>query len=223
MHLPYIWNDNRKPSSYVDLATYLMERRTIFIGPEISTEAATVVCMQLLALAQEEAPISLYINCYGGSVPAGLAILDMVNSVNRDVPVHTYCVGECVGIATAILVSGRVGKRRAFPSARISLFQEWYGVESLWGAQSQDDNEHNRLMGVVRAALQHNTRLDKIEEASLNNRFRELSFFDVNEALLYGIIDEVCGSPVASRDLDNTPLPHTPAADEVTHEQSDDQ
>ncbi len=195
MNIPYIWNTVRKPGAYVDLATYLLEQRTIFIGPEITTETASLISMQLLALLQNIEPISFYINCYGGSLPAGLAIMDMMNYVNRrNVPVHTYCIGECVGVATVILACGRQGERRAFPSARISIFQEWYGVESLWGAKSQDHKERERLMKVVNDALSARTQLRKLEPKQLDGAFQKLEFFDAFKAKDYGIIDDLCGS-----------------------------
>jgi len=192
MNMPYVWSTTRKPGAYVDLSTYLLENRTIFIGPEITNELASVICMQMLALAQEDAPISLYLNCYGGSVPAGLAIMDMVNSINREMPVHTYCLGECVGVAVTILVSGRKEARYAFPSARISLYQEWYGVESIWGAASQDSNERDRLMKTVQAALEEKTSL-KEEPAALASALKDLRFFDAQEAIGLGIVDHLCG------------------------------
>jgi len=194
MNIPYIWNASRKPGMYVDLTSYLLEQRTIFIGPEITSEMASIVSMQMLALSQDKLPISLYINCYGGTIPAGLAIVDMMNFVDQHVPVHTYCIGECVGVATVILASGRAGKRRAFPSARISLFQEWYGVESLWGAQSQDKGERDRLMKIVQDTLQRHTQLSaEFNETSLGNLFRTLEFFDAATARKCKIIDEICG------------------------------
>jgi ATP-dependent Clp protease protease subunit len=145
MNFPHIWKSGQRPGIYIDLATYLLENRTIFIGPEITSEVASLVAMQILALSQEKGPISLYLNCNGGSVPAGLAIVDLVRYVDRteETPVNTYCIGECIGVACAILISGRKGERRAFPSARISLYQEWYGAESLWGARSQDSHERS--------------------------------------------------------------------------------
>jgi ATP-dependent Clp protease protease subunit len=160
MSAPLILDKAPRQGAYVDLATYLLERRTLFIGPELTNVMASTVSMQILALLQEEREISLYINCYGGSVPAGLAIADMVDYAGaRGVPVHTYCLGECVGVATVILASGTEGERRAFPSARISLYQEWYGIESMWGAMSQDSRERSRLMELVQDRLLRRTHI----------------------------------------------------------------
>src|SRR5687767_3062494 len=112
MVIPHLWRPPTTPGSYVDLATYFFEQRSLCIGPELTSDIAPLICMQLLALAQDDGPITLYISCAGGSVPAGLAIVDVINSINRQqTPVHTLCLGECIGIATVILVSGWRGER----------------------------------------------------------------------------------------------------------------
>jgi ATP-dependent Clp protease protease subunit len=133
------------------------------------------------------------VNCYGGSVPAGLGVLDVVRTVNDSVPVHTYCLGECVGVAIAIVAAGRAHHRFAFPSARFSLYQEWYGVESVWGAQSQDHDERTRLMKVVEAALRSRTRLAELQENEFSKHLTTLKFFDADLAVQYGIVDAIEG------------------------------
>lgn len=151
MSLPYIWKSGREPGAYIDLATFLLENRTIFIGSNITSEVASVVFMQMMALVQQKGSISLYINSQSGSASAGLAIIDMINAISSpDTLINTYCIGECKGIAAAILVSGWNGERRAFPSARISLYQEWYTPKGLRAVQAEDASEQERLMEAVR-------------------------------------------------------------------------
>ena len=152
--------------------------------------------MQMMFLHESDDPISVYLNCYGGSVPAGLAVIDSINATNLKVPVHTYCIGECVGIAVAILASGRSGHRHAFPLSRLSLYQEWYGVESLWGAQSQDHDERQRLMKLVERALRSRTNLGKLTETEFSSHLTALNFFDPERAKGYGIVDNICGAPL---------------------------
>lgn len=191
MHLPHVFDREKK--AYVDLATHLLEHRTLFIGPELNSAVASAVAMQLLALSAEEGEIVLYLNCYGGSLPAGLAIADFIDhACAAGHPVHTYCIGECVGVATAILAAGTPGKRKAFPSARISLYQEWYGVESLWGATTQDSGERTRLLKEVRDRLAATTHLGREEHAAnLDSWLKNLSFLSVADAIEYGIVDAV--------------------------------
>jgi ATP-dependent Clp endopeptidase proteolytic subunit ClpP len=195
MGMPFLWKPAQQPGTYIDVGSYLLEQRTLFIGPELSAQIASQISMQLLVLCQEREPVSLYINCYGGSVPAGLSIVDLVRyATQRGVPIHTYCLGECIGIAAAILVSGTRGERRAFPSARISLYQEWYGVESLWGAVTQDKHERDRLMGVIREVFAGATDPEKLPPDRLGGFLQSLEFVGAADAVSLGLVDKLCGS-----------------------------
>jgi ATP-dependent Clp protease protease subunit len=202
MQMPYVWTPQQRGGSYVDLATYLHGHRTLFLGPELTSDAASVAAMQLLALTQEEGDISLYINCYGGSVPAGLAIVDLLDYASeRGHTVRTYCLGECIGIAAAILVAGTPRHRKAFPSARISLFQEWFGTESLWGADRQDTDERTRLKRVVREIFAARTPIEERSETKLDTYLDELTFFSGTKARELGIVDDLCETlPHAGRE-----------------------
>lgn len=193
MHMPYVWTPQHRGGSYVDLTSYLHSHRTLFIGPELTTETASVIGMQLLALTQDEGDISIYINCYGGSVPAGLAVVDLIRfGIEHGHVVNTYSLGECIGIAAAILVSGSAGHRKAFPSSRISLYQEWFGTESLWGADLQDREERTRLMEVIEQIFATGTKIEERSEAKLHNFLKELTFFDGAKAKELGIVDDLC-------------------------------
>src|ERR1051325_5542326 len=112
---PLVRSSARDVGGYLDLVSHLMDNRTLFVGPELTTDVASTLAMQLLVMAQEEKPISIYVNCYGGSVPAALAVMDVIDLVNRQIPVQTYCLGECIGPALLISSAGRRGRRRAFP------------------------------------------------------------------------------------------------------------
>src|SRR5690348_10558766 len=65
----------------------LLGERIVFLGREVDDPLANRVCGQLLLLAaaDEDAPISLYINSPGGSVTAGLAIYDTMQFAPNDV------------------------------------------------------------------------------------------------------------------------------------------
>ena len=80
-----------------DIYSRLLKDRIVFVGGEIGDDMANAVVAQLLFLqAQDpEKEVSMYINSPGGSVTAGLAILDTMKMVKC--PVATYCVGRRAG------------------------------------------------------------------------------------------------------------------------------
>ena len=75
-----------------DIYSRLLKDRIVFVGGEIDDDSANAVVAELLFLqAQDpEKEIAMYINSPGGSVTAGLAILDTMKMVKC--PVATYCV-----------------------------------------------------------------------------------------------------------------------------------
>ena len=70
-----------------DIYSRLLNDRIIFVGGTVGDQMANLVVAQLLFLANEDprAEISLYINSPGGSVTAGLGIVDTMKFIPCDV------------------------------------------------------------------------------------------------------------------------------------------
>ena len=66
-----------------DIYSRLLNDRVVFLGSPIDDEVANLVVAQLIHLesADPEQDISLYINCPGGEVYAGLAIYDTMQFI----------------------------------------------------------------------------------------------------------------------------------------------
>jgi ATP-dependent Clp protease, protease subunit len=81
------------------------------------------VIAQLLFLEAEdpEKDVSIYINSPGGSITAGLAILDTMAFIRPDIV--TICVGQAASMAAVLLAKGTKGKRFSLPNSRIMIHQ----------------------------------------------------------------------------------------------------
>ena len=112
-----------------DIYSRLLRERIIFLSGPIEDYTANLVVAQLLFLQSEDPKkdISLYINSPGGSVTAGLAILDTMNHIKPDV--STVCVGMAASAASVLLAAGKKGKRFALPNAEVMIHQPWGGVQ----------------------------------------------------------------------------------------------
>jgi ATP-dependent Clp endopeptidase proteolytic subunit ClpP len=68
-----------------DIYSRLLNERIIFLGTPIDDEIANLTIAELLHLESDDPDkdISLYINCPGGSVYAGLAIYDTMQGRDR--------------------------------------------------------------------------------------------------------------------------------------------
>src|SRR5579884_3046034 len=118
----------------MDIYSRLLKERIIFIGTPIDDHVANLVVAQLLFLQSEDASkdISIYINSPGGSVYAGLAIYDTMQTIKPDV--QTICVGIAMSMGALLLAGGAAGKRMALPNAKILIHQ----VSSAFQGQATD-------------------------------------------------------------------------------------
>ena len=106
-----------------DIFSRLLTDRIIFIGGPITDELANLVVAQLLFLANEDpkADISVYVNSPGGSVHAGLGIIDTMNFVPCSV--STYIIGQAASMGSVISCSGTKGRRYALPNSENLMHQ----------------------------------------------------------------------------------------------------
>jgi ATP-dependent Clp protease, protease subunit len=171
-----------------DIFSRLLKDRIIFIGSTIDDIEANLIVAQMLFLQNENrnADISLYVNCLGGSVTAGLAIYDTMQFVQCDV--ETYCIGQAASMAAILLASGTKGKRFVLPHSRVMLHQPWGGTQGTAADISIQAEEMLRLKGELNDILVKHTDqpLDRIE----TDTDRDF-YMSATEACEYGLIDEV--------------------------------
>ena len=106
---------NRGERSY-DIYSRLLKDRIAFIGTPIDDNVANLMIAQLLFLEAEdpESDISLYINCPGGLVSAGLAIYDTMQYLRPQV--QTICIGQAASMGAILLAAGAPAKDMRSPT-----------------------------------------------------------------------------------------------------------
>lgn len=173
--------------SYKDMGTILLENRIInLVGPINDTIAYQVTSALLILGEESDKPIQMFINSPGGSVMAGFAIIDTMNQINA--PVYTIVTGLAASMAATILSSGEKGHRMALPNSVIMMHQTSSGTEG----NIQD----------MRISLKFTEDLNRkaleLEAKNLNKSVEQLEkdldrdkWFFAEEALAYGIIDEI--------------------------------
>lgn len=171
-----------------DIYSRLLKERIIFLGTGIDDTVANLIIAQLLFLESEDAKadIKLYINSPGGSVNAGLAILDTMNLIKADV--STICVGMAASMGAVLLSSGTKGKRFSLPNARIMIHQGSAGFE---GTPSD-------IEITAREVLMSRKKLDEILAANTGRTLEQVHndtdrdyWMSAPEASKYGIVDKV--------------------------------
>ncbi|MFR9167290.1 MAG: ATP-dependent Clp protease proteolytic subunit [Gordonibacter urolithinfaciens] len=139
--IPYVIEQSPRGERSYDIYSRLLNDRVIFLGEQIDDNVANSVVAQLLHLesADPEKDISLYINSPGGSVTAGLAILDTMDFIKCDV--STICLGECASMA-AVLLSTAPRARMCLPNSMVLIHQPSGGARASrprsWPLHAED-------------------------------------------------------------------------------------
>ena len=191
--IPYVIEQSPRGERSYDIYSRLLNDRIIFLGEQIDDNVANSVVAQLLHLesADPEKDISLYINSPGGSVTAGLAILDTMNFIKCDV--STICMGCAASMAAVLLSSGAKGKRYTLPNSMVLIHQPSGGAQ---GQQTEiqivaDFMQKTRVR--LNQILAENTGqdIDTIQRDTERN-----NYMTAQQALEYGLVDKI----VATRD-----------------------
>ena len=116
---PNIIKESARGYASISLEDELLNQGKIFLTEEIDTQSAVSVIKQLMILdkSDDPSPIRLYISSPGGSIDAGMAIIDAMNSIGKEV--DTYCVGLSSSMAAVIFSCGR--KRYMYPSSKLMI------------------------------------------------------------------------------------------------------
>lgn len=102
------------------IETRLLAKRVIVLDKTIDDETALEVIKQLIILGKEkDEPIKLLIHSIGGSIDAGMMIIDAMKSLN----VHTYCLGTAYSMAAIIFTAGQPGHRYMMKNGKLMLHE----------------------------------------------------------------------------------------------------
>src|ERR1700678_1586801 len=136
--IPMVVEQTSRGERAFDIYSRLLNERIIFMGTPIDDQIANLIVAQLLHLESEDEDkdISLYVNCPGGQVYAGLAIYDTMQFIKPDV--QTICCGIAMSMGAIVLAGGTTGKRAILPNGRVLIHQPSGGFEG----QSADVEIH---------------------------------------------------------------------------------
>jgi ATP-dependent Clp protease protease subunit len=171
-----------------DIYSRLLKDNVVFLGGVIDDHTANIIIAQLLFLQSEDPKreISLYVNSPGGSVTAGLAIIDTMNHIKNDV--STVCVGMAASMGAVILSAGTPGKRFILPNAEVMIHQPLGGIE---GQASDIEITAKHIINI-------RSRLNKILAKNTGQSLAQIEkdvdrdfFMGAEDAKKYGIVDKI--------------------------------
>lgn len=188
MLIPTVIEKSQFGERAYDIYSRLLNERIIFLGGPIDDHVANLVIAQLLYLdhTDPKKDIYLYINSPGGSVTAGLAILDTMGFVKADV--STICVGIAASMGAILLSAGTKGKRFALANSEVMIHQVMGGAEGQASDIAINAKHILRTKDTLNKILAKNTgqTMTQIEKDSDRDYY-----MTADEAKKYGIIDDI--------------------------------
>ena len=186
--VPYVVEQTSRGERSYDIYSRLLQDRIVLLGGEVNDDSANSIVAQLLFLQAQDPKkeISMYINSPGGSVTAGLAILDTMRMVKC--PVATFCVGQAASMGAILLSAGEKGKRHALPNARIMIHQPWGGAQGKASDIEITAKEILRLKEILNGILAEAS--GKTVEDVTKDTDRD-HFMSAEDAKTWGIVDKV--------------------------------
>ncbi|MGJ5819858.1 ATP-dependent Clp endopeptidase proteolytic subunit ClpP [Paludibaculum fermentans] len=189
MLVPMVVEQTSRGERAFDIYSRLLKENIIFLGTPIDDQVANLIIAQMLFLASEdpEKDISLYINSPGGSITAGMAILDTMNLIEPDIV--TYCVGQAASMGAVLLACGAKGKRYTLPHSRILIHQP--SMSGLAGQATDIDiyaREILRMREILNGVLADAT--GQTVEKIARDVDRDY-IMEAEAAVEYGIVDKI--------------------------------
>lgn len=188
--IPTVIEQSSRGERAYDIYSRLLKDRIIMLQGTVEDGMANAIIAQLLFLDAQDSTkdIYLYINTPGGSVSAGLAIVDTMNFIKSEV--QTIVMGMAASMGTIIASSGTKGKRFMLPNAEYLIHQPMGGTGG--GTQQTD------MAIVAEQLLKTRKRLEKILSDNSGKSIDQIHtdaerdyWMDAKETLDYGFIDEI--------------------------------
>jgi ATP-dependent Clp protease protease subunit len=188
--VPIVIEQSGRGERAYDIYSRLLRDRIIFLSGPIDDDTANLVVAQLLFLSNEDpkADVSMYINSPGGSISAGMAIMDTMAFVRPEVA--TYCVGMAASMGAVLLAAGAKGKRSCLPNSRVLIHQPLIaGV--MTGPATELDIEAREILRLRRRLYEilggfTGQTVEQIERDCDRNKW-----LTAEEAVAYGCIDKI--------------------------------
>lgn len=171
-----------------DIYSRLLKERIIFVTGPIEDYMANLIVAQLLFLEAEDPKkdIFLYVNSPGGSVTAGLSIIDTMHHIKPDVA--TVCVGLAASMGSLILSQGAKGKRYILPNAEVMIHQPSGGA---YGQATDIDITAKHILKTRDRLNQMLAKATGQKIAKIQQDVDRDFFMDADEAKTYGIVDKI--------------------------------
>ncbi len=190
-YIPTVKDISPRGERYFDLFSKLLGDRVIVITEAIDDHMMGVIVSQLLYLEalDSEEPIHMYISSPGGSVMAGLAILDTMQLISA--PVHTYAMGMVASMAAVLFSCGEQGHRYILPNAEVMIHQPLGGAS---GQASDIEIQANHILKLKKRLYKILAKATGKHVKTIEKESDRDNYFEADAAVAFGLADTILTS-----------------------------
>jgi ATP-dependent Clp protease, protease subunit len=125
--IPMVIEKSGRGERAYDIYSRLLKDRIIILGGPVTAESSNAIIAQLLFLSNDDPKLDIqfYINSPGGSISAGLGIIDTMKFLRCSVA--TTCIGMAASMGACLLAAGTKGKRSVLANSQVMLHQPLLG------------------------------------------------------------------------------------------------
>ena len=186
--IPTVKDRSPRGERYFDLFSKLINDRVIFVTEQVDDHMMGVIVAQLLYLEAEDSsePIHMYISSPGGSVMAGLAILDTMQLITA--PVYTYAMGMVASMAAVLFTCGEKGHRYMLPNAEIMIHQPLGGTS---GQASDIEIQAKHIMNLKKRLYKILSKATGKHVKTIEKESDRDNYFEAEQAITFGLADSI--------------------------------
>lgn len=143
--------------------------------------------------------LNVHINSGGGDVTEGFAIYDYLMALPNEV--NTIAEGIVGSIATVIFQAGKKGKRKIHANSEFFIHNPYWTPQSPEPMEAKDaqalaENLKKAEEKILNFYVQHTAGKSKED---IKEKMNMQTSFSANEAMEWGFVDEVIGTPIESK------------------------
>ncbi|MBU1659540.1 ATP-dependent Clp protease proteolytic subunit [bacterium] len=195
--IPTVKDRSPRGERYFDLFSKLLNDRVIMITEPVDDYMMGIIVAQLLYLEAEDSqePIHMYISSPGGSVMAGLAILDTMELISA--PVYTYAMGMVASMAAVLFACGEKGHRYIMPNAEVMIHQPLGGTS---GQASDIEIQANHIIKLKKRLYKILAKATAKHVKTIEKESDRDNYFEAPQAIAFGLADTILSS-ISKKDI----------------------
>lgn len=204
--VPIVIEKSGRGERAYDIYSRLLKDRIIMLTGPVTDESSNTIIAQMLFLSNDDpkSDIQFYINSPGGSVSAGLGIIDTMKFLRCDVA--TTCIGMAASMGACLLAAGSKGKRSVLPNSQVMLHQPLIGGV-LQGPATDLGIEAAHMLRLRDRLYKLMAEYTGKPAETIHRDFDRNKWLFAEESVEYGCADRVLDrapeAPVRSRSIDD--------------------